>query len=127
MNKHLIVFGIVVLLICVGLSGCTENGDVIGDTSKVELVGTDFEHNRALDGTYYDYYKGTVKNIAGYMLDRVRVNVKFYDGNNNFLFSKQDTIYNLANTYTKDFSVTVYSYQSYYENIDPAEYEFDAS
>ena len=39
MNKHLIIFGIVVLLICVGLSGCMneDNSQDGADTSN-ELV-----------------------------------------------------------------------------------------
>ena len=37
MNKHLIVSGIVVLLICVGLSGCNEEGKE-KEKSKTELI-----------------------------------------------------------------------------------------
>ena len=45
MKKQLVILGIVVLFICVGLSGCEEKtgngGDTTGDTSKVELVSYD--------------------------------------------------------------------------------------
>jgi len=39
MNKHLIVSGIVVLLICVGLSGCTEQAAIKQEnpTDYIEL------------------------------------------------------------------------------------------
>jgi hypothetical protein len=41
MNKHLIVFGLVILLLVVGFSGCNEldNSNGIGNTSGVEEIG----------------------------------------------------------------------------------------
>lgn len=127
MKKQNIIVGIVVLLLTIELSGCTDqNGDNVVD-SDVELVNTWIDRNTALDGSKYDYYKGTVKNVAGKMLNKVTVSLNFYDSENNFLFYKTDTISNLANSYTKDFSVTVYSYQSYYENIDHVEYKISTS
>jgi len=47
MNKQLIIFGMAVLLICVGLSGCNEQtGDTSGDMNKVELVSYDVKTNK---------------------------------------------------------------------------------
>lgn len=49
MNKHLIVIGIVVLLICVGLSGCTEQTSKNGETTE-ESEGGFFTY----ENTQYD-------------------------------------------------------------------------
>lgn len=118
----------IILFICTGLlSGCTEQSnsenDKTSEIAKVKLIDTDYERHSTIVG-WYDYYKGTIKNVAGYMLNGVSVTVKFYDENDHFLFKRTDTIYYLANTYTKEFSVTVHSYDDYAENIDYVKYEF---
>ena len=123
MKKHLIVSGIVFVLLMVGFSGCVEQ-DISGDTNQVELVNEWIDRNTAIDGSKYDYYKGTIRNIAGKHLDNIKIIVKFYDRNDNFLFEKTDYVSNLANSYTKDFSVVVYSYGTYYDAIDYWKYEF---
>jgi len=156
MNKHLIVIGIVILLLAVGLSGCTENADVSGDISKVDLVDYEVktiwytlgdenperpgsfpvvENER--DGFYHNYpneqytepkyqISGTIKNIAGEMLDRIDITAKFYDINDNYLASKSATKYSLADSYTWDFTIMYHSGQ-YFENIDKVKFEFEAS
>ena len=40
MQKQLIIFGVAVLLICVGLSGCNESeGDKISEEDKILIIG----------------------------------------------------------------------------------------
>lgn len=142
---------IALMVVSVGLlSGCTQNGDVSGDTSKVELVSYDVKttwrtgtyssdiQNHEQDGFYHDIpsdaysmkyiITGTVKNIAGKMLNSVKITAKFYDSNDNYLDSESTTKSNLANSYTWDFTITYYSSSgSYFENIDKVKFEFEAS
>ena len=127
MKNQLIIVGIIFILLVVVLSGCNDTNQIAGNTDKVELLDTWVDPHTAIDGSKYDYYMGTVKNIAGYMLNTIKVTVKFYDSNNNYLFSGYDNIRNLANSYTKDFSVYINSFNDYYEYIDHVEYKFTVS
>ena len=119
------------------------NCDVCGDTSEVELLNYDvkttwysgnqyyerdgFYHDIPSDASYKRYkVTGTVKNIAGEMLDRVDITAKFYDSNDNYLASEDSWTNNLANSYTYDFYIE-YSSSSYFENIDQVEFEFEVS
>ena len=127
MKKQLIIVGIIFILLSIFLSGCNDSSQTKVGTDEVELVDTWIDKHTAVDGSEYDYYKGTVKNIAGYMLNKITIAVKFYDSDNNYLFSKYDAVCNLADSYTRDFSVSVNSFNDYYENIDHVEYEFTIS
>ena len=55
MNKHLIVIGVVILLLAVGLSGCSESS--IEDDIENKILGS-WERN---DGTIWTFYEnGTI-------------------------------------------------------------------
>ena len=127
MKKQLIINIIAFLLIVVWISGCNDSSQTKGDTDKVELLDTRVDKHTATDGSEHTYYNGTVKNIAGHMLNKINITVKFYDNDNNYLFSEYDAICNLVNSYTRDFSVHVDSFNDYYEYIDHVEYEFTVS
>jgi len=153
MKIQLVIVGIVILLLVVGLSGCEEltgNGDVSGDTSKVELLDYNVistwvtgawtlnrqEHEQ--NGFFYDdssdasnhEYKitGTIKNKAGYKLERIVVTAKLYDSNGIFLDSKDDTVYDIPDTYTEDFSISFFVHNTdRFENVNSVKFEFTAS
>ena len=108
------------LFLTIGLSGCTESTNKID--SRIELVNTWKEAD-----SKFDFYKGTIKNIGGELLEEIVVKINFYDSNNNFLFSDSDAIYNLTNSYTDEFSVRVYNSYKYYNYIDHIEYEITVS
>ena len=127
MKNQLIIVGIIVILLTVVLSGCNDSSQTKEDTDKVELLDTWVDKHTALDGSKYNYYNGTVKNIAGHMLNKINITVKFYDNNNNYLFSEYDAICNLANSYTRDFSVYVDSFNIHYKYIDHVEYDLTIS
>jgi len=142
MNKKTIIIGVAVLLVCVGLSGCNEQGETFGDTNKVELVsykvetydgntllGEDFIHNEGADNYRI---KGTIKNIAGYKLSRVTITVKFYDKNNIFLDSVDEDVYGIPDTYTESFSIRAYTGSWFndideFNSVDSIKFEFTAS
>ena len=133
MKKQLLIFGILLVLITVVLSGCTQTkdltgqtSDATGDTDKVEItnynvtttwyiVGEMEQH--AEPGFYHDYpedahvttytVEGAVKNIAGEYLDQINITAVFCDANNNELDSKITIIRGLDNTDTKDFSFSL--------------------
>ncbi len=147
MKKQIIMLGIVILLICVGLSGCeetTNNGGTTGDTAEVELVnykietfGADmgFKPEKIGDGFIHSekakngYYKitGTIKNTAGRMLNNITVKVDFYDINHTYLDSKSDYILNLQDTKTDDFKIIYLCFSSYFENVEQIEFDISAS
>jgi len=119
-KKQFLIIGIVMPLLTIGLSGCTESTNKID--SRIELVNTWKETD-----SKFDFYKGTIKNIGGELLEEIIVKVNFYDSNNNFLFSDSDVIHNLNNSYTDEFSVRVYNLYKYYNYIDHIEYEITVS
>lgn len=179
MNKNLIIFGIAVLLVCVGLSGCFEtnqdttndtdggatpsNGNqdeeqyttlpdgtnVTGDIDKVEILSYSVATERKLTyeeaGTFLPTYEkiadgfqpnlekasrynisGTVKNIAGEMLNEIDISVNFYDSNDIYLYSITTSKSNLPNTYTWDFIVVYMEYYDYFEDVDHISFEISA-
>ena len=146
--KKTILLLIVIMVISVGfLSGCdetTSNGGINGDSDEVELVnykietfgadlgkkpekiGDGFIHTEKAKNGYYKI-TGTIKNIAGRMLNNITVKVNFYDINHTYLTSKSDYILNLTNTNTDDFKVIYLCYPSYFEYIDQIEFDISAS
>ena len=146
--KKTILLLIALIVISVGfLSGCdetTSNGGITGDSDEVEIVnykietfgadlgskpekiGDGFIHNEKAKNGYYKI-TGTIKNIAGRMLNNITVKVDFYDRNHSYLASKSDYILNLTNTNTDDFKVIYLCYSSYFENIDQIEFDISAS
>ena len=131
MKKHLIVNGIVVLLLVVGLSGCTQNNEgQIFDGDKFELVSYSVEswkcrneeidkgdnlvqmvhiEKKIADDFIYnesvDEYRieGKVKNIAGYKTN-LEIKMNFYDQNDIFLDSYTISIKNIPENYERQFS-----------------------
>lgn len=147
-NKYLVILGIVVLLICVRLSGCEETIEVTGDTDKVEIIDYSVTTKWHIPsyGVYQTYSKpgfykrypanayepryivrGTVKNIAIGNLDQVIITVLFCDSNHNQLFAENTTIRNLGFTYTQDFVVYLYSSNQYFKDVDCVEFGIDAT
>lgn len=145
--KKTILLLIVIMVISVGfLSGCdetTSNGGINGDSDEVELVnykietfgadkgskpekiGDGFIHTEKAKNGYYKI-TGTIKNIAGRMLNNITVKVDFYDINHTYLASKSDYILNLPDT-TDDFKIIYLCFSSYFENIDQIEFDISAS
>jgi len=141
MNKHLIVSGIVVLLICVGLSGCTQNDDVSGDIDKVELLNCDiktkwftgyttgtrqeyeengFYHDAPSDADGLKYVvTGTAKNIASKPIDSCKITATFSDVEGNVLGTTSDYVSDLYMGESKNFSISAYSkYLVYFEHVE---------
>jgi len=118
MNKHLIALGMIVLLIAVGLSGCTLQSDESGETTNggvIEIV------SHSIDETYTYYartVKGTVKNIGSSNIDEVVITAHFYDSDNEKIFTKSMTVRYLANGETDSFSIRYSSSDPYYDQYD---------
>ena len=70
---------------------------------------------------------GTVKNIAGKILNQVMIDAKFYDINGIYLSSKSNSIMNLANKHTCDFEINYCGHERYFENVDHMDFEISAS
>jgi len=130
MNRKILAVGTIVMLVCIGLSGCT---DQTGNTDEIELVsysvtteayshktgwknfGENFQPDAlpeivAHDPPYLseEYTKGrynilaTVKNIAGHDISNCHITLNFYDTNDSYLFSKQiNNFTGLPDTHTR--------------------------
>jgi hypothetical protein len=65
MKKQLLILGIVVLLVCVGLSGCNEVSDTL-NPEKNKFVGTwSTQQPTGMPSTMIFYADGTTPNIGG--------------------------------------------------------------
>ena len=100
MKRHLIVYGIVIILLTFGLCGCTEQ-EISGDTDEIELleysivtqkydeeyktIGNGFIHS---DEAEFYLINGILKNIANEILINVSITAKFYNNTNNLLYIK---------------------------------------
>lgn len=121
------------------MGGCQTDNERTGDINKVQLLdynvetyggitynweklGDGFIHNSSYDHRYYKI-QGTIKNIAGDMLNTINIKVKFYDNNDNFLAEKTATIHNLTDSNSEDFGVKYNSSESYFDNIDEVQFE----
>jgi len=145
--KKTILLIIAMMVISVGfLSGCdetTSNDGITGDSDEVEIVdykietygadkgrkpekiGDGFIHTERAKNGYYKI-TGTIKNIAGRMLNNITVKVDFYDNNHTYLASKSDYILNLPDTNTDDFKIIYLCFSSYFENVDQIEFDISA-
>ncbi len=114
------------------MGGCEElTGN--GDTSKVELVsyevethgmfgviGSGFIHG---ENVYHYRVTGTIKNKAGYKLDRVRVLAKLFDSNGIFLDNGIVLVYGIPDTHTEDFSISFSRCDTDgFENVDSVKF-----
>ena len=130
MKKQLMIVGIIFILLAVGLSGCNQSSQTTEDNDKVELVNYNVETYSQPIGNHTFEWKeinGTVKNIGGTLLNKIVVNIKFYDSNDTLLKTKTDSIFNIANSYTGEFMVEYPSTESYYENVDWDNIKFEFS
>jgi len=147
MNKNMFVLLFVCLLICIGLSGCTQTGDVTGDTDKFEIVsykveswnnshyyniegskiGDGFIHNDAVN-TYKVY--GVIKNKCGHKAN-IRTTINFCDSNDNLLDSYGFNISGLPNTYEETFTHYFGEYHGgknrleYWSDIDKVNFKLE--
>jgi len=135
MNKKLILIGIILIFVCVGLSGCNERQS-LSDTDEVELVSysvvtRDEQGNKIGDGFVHhddaNRYRvtGTVKNIAGRNLDRITITARFYDKDNEFLHSENATVWNLTKGNTDEFSISYYCFEKYFEVAESVSLHFE--
>ena len=139
MKKQFIVIGIIVLFLTGGLNGCLESKTdykplTSGDTDKVELLnctietygamnssqriklGDGFIHGSTYNVTYYDI-KGTIKNIAHYILHEIKITVNFYDENNSYLANTSALVYGLRRNFTKNFTTVYINQYPFFDNI----------
>lgn len=119
-ERKILIIGIIVLLVGIAVSGCSENNDT-NQQIPVELVDEWISETGG-----YRFYEGTIKNIGEKQID-VEVIVNFYDKDDNFLLSKTDYINGLLNNATADFSVSFSSLDHYLEIIDYVTYIFRES
>jgi hypothetical protein len=147
MNKYTIIFVISVLLLLFGLCGCIKE-EIVDDNGKVELVSYDIKTRWSIDfGNKTEDYEsagfnhsipensinvkyeinGTVRNIAGEGLEKIKIIVKFYDENGSLLYDKYNYILYLPDTYTEDFIINSTQIDSKaFKNVDSIKFEFDA-
>lgn len=130
MNRKILSVGTIVMIVCIGLSGCTDQTE---NTDEIELVsysvtteayshktgwknfGEGFQPDAlpeivTRDPPYLseEYTRGrynitvTVKNIAGYDVSKILITLNFYDTNDSQLFSKQLNDFNdFPDTHTR--------------------------
>ena len=132
MNKNLIIFGILILLICVGLSGCeeeksnqSENEDMdnnnTGNTEEEEFaepIIIDHNSHNTLE-TYLTIF-GLVKNMADKNIDYVKLTITLYSSTGGIIDS--DYTYAHPTTIKKNstgcFWTMFSDIPSYYDHYD---------
>jgi len=132
MNKHLVVISLVCLLICFGLSGCTQNSGITGDTDKVtvsvdgiktkwyigaydqgikqypDIVANGFYHDYPNDADDIRYeITGSVKNIVDRPINICFINATFSDEEGNVLGIISYCVSDLFMDESKDFKISV--------------------
>lgn len=139
MNKKLLIIVIVLLLLSVGLSGCNGIDDGAGwAADKVEIVSYSIvtyklvEEKMANGFVYHEDAKfymvnGTARNIAGKMLDKVTITVKFYDSNNIFLREESVPVYDVEDECTWEFEIIYLSTWDYFEDVDHIEFDISGT
>ena len=129
MHKNLFVIGIICILIILVLNGCIEQ-EKSEYKDKVELVsynietqmwdngyktiGNGFIHSE--DAELY-LITGIVKNVAGEMLNSIKITANFYDNTHNFLKKKTIDLSGIANASSEDFIISYYDTEEYFENV----------
>ncbi len=68
-----------------------------------------------------------MKNIAGELLDRIRIDINYYDSLDNHLYSNQEYEWHLYMEETIEFSFTWYNSSSYFEHADHISFEISVS
>ena len=110
MQKRLLIGVLGVLFVSMMLSGCQDTSsiktqerpqNVILDSTIVEFVNVTFEQNTNKSGGIESVTVGwLLHNIAGKMIS-AKINVKFYDKNNLFLYNETRQILNMPKGYTE--------------------------
>ncbi|NHJ87738.1 MAG: hypothetical protein FK734_19915 [Asgard group archaeon] len=116
MKKQLMIIGIVVILLAVSLSGCNEQSNNSNSGSGyiiIESHNVDDSQANSAWGLIRVY--GKIKNIGDKNVDYAEVTVKFYDSDNELLFTNKQQIRYIAKGETEDFSVYYYYYDKYFE------------
>ncbi len=139
MNKKIMIIVIVFLLLAVNLSGCIgTDDDAEWAEDKVEIVSYSIVTYESVgekmangfvyheDARFY-MIKGTAKNIAGKMLDRVTITVTFYDSNNTFLREESTPVSDVEKDYTWEFEIIYLSTWDYFEDVDHIEFDISGS
>jgi hypothetical protein len=128
MKKQTILL-ITLLIISTGfLSGCNENGDDNKiDLTKLELVDYTVEIRDDLTGEEFRQITGNISNNAGKGFEMIKIEVTFYDINNNLLHTKESYIKDIANKETKEFSTIYHSFTNYYYQVDWNNIKFNVS
>lgn len=121
------------------LGGCNEQTEKAqGDIDKVELVRysvVTYSYEKKLGNGFVNneeaevyVINGTVKNIAGYKLNKITIKARFFDSDGNFLDSLSDDVRDLPNTYEDDFQIIAQKYTiDYFDNVDRVEFKFSVS
>lgn len=148
MKKQLLIVRISIILIFVGLSGCTQtqtDDNTTGGGNNVEIISYSvftyydeheeigFYHNIPDNELNYASYgiKGVVKNNAGKMINLINITAHFYDANNSEIYSTADqqyTITNLSNNNTENFTISLpYLNTQNFLKFDHVNFEFTIS
>ena len=151
MKTQILIIEMVIIILIVGFSGCTENNEgQLSDNEKFELVSYSVEswksrneevfkddnmtqmvhiEKKIADGFMYnesiDEYriKGKVKNIAGYKTN-LKINMNFYDQNEVFLDSYTLSLKNISDNYERPFSKRLNDSDiDYFNEVDKIEFE----
>ncbi len=134
MEKELFTIATVIILLTVSLCGCNKTSNVNGWNKKVEIISYSIETYKSVeekisDGFVYNkdakFYmvKGIVRNIAGKMLDKVTVIVKFYDINNTFLREESTHVNDLEKHHTWDFEIFYLSSWDHFKEVDHIQFD----
>jgi hypothetical protein len=110
MKKGICLIGIIVLITCIILSGCQQTNsvktqkipqNVFLDSTIVEFVNVTFEKEYNKTGGLQAVVVGWMfHNIAGKTIS-AKIDVKFYDKNNNFLYNESRYISHMPAGYTE--------------------------
>jgi len=121
MKKGLFLVSIVVMMVSVTLSGCQTNSvktqktpqNVFLDSTIVEFANVSYEKKVNRSGVIEAVVVGWMfHNIAGKTIN-VKINIKFYDKNNNFLYNESKNFYNFLADYTERYFSPVYNRVTY--------------
>jgi len=103
MNKNLKIFGIIAVLVCIGLSGCfknntnnnsSENGN--GYVSNANLIMTDWQYEAEWDSVKGDYINITLFIMNNGTDNATAISVTIYSTNQDNLLEANKTAYLLT-------------------------------
>jgi hypothetical protein len=127
LKEQLIIVGIIAILLAVGLSGCNETQQQINYWEHIEIVPHYTGANYTAEEyylTYQDYVmaiNGTIRNLAGEMLKKVEIRVKFYDSDETNIGGGTTVEYEVHNLEERDF--TYYAYRNHMSHWDEVDWD----